>query len=152
MTNHLFTLIVSFITIFSVIGLVLTLVPSETPPLFYVDYPETVEGCAGGRIYSEAQVKGMSKYVNYQENTKTLHCYDYYTTIKPVGTPAGERPTVGRCYKQKCCWFEPPLERVKHPPTQKRMFDSMRSWFRYSPAAEAARGKAPTQVPWICTQ
>ncbi|MBI4147836.1 hypothetical protein HY490_00950 [Candidatus Woesearchaeota archaeon] len=143
-------LLFGLVALVAVMGL-MTTVEVDTPRGL-IDYPETVEGCAGGWILSERQVEGKSKYVDYKSDTAELHCYDYYTTLKPLGSPASEKPTAGRCYKQKCCWREVPLDRVKHPPTQRRMFDSVRSWFRYSPVAEAKRKNEVQTVPWICNQ
>ena|SRR3989344_8709366 len=142
-------LILSFVALFAVIGLVITLVPSYTPKGF-IDYNEQVESCAGGKIFSESQVQGKSRYVNYQSDTRRLHCYDYYTTIKRFGTTPEEKPTAGRCYKEKCCWAQKPSERTKRPPTQRWLFDTIRSWFRYSPAAEVLKGKEPLGAPWFC--
>ena len=145
-----FGLSVALVAVIAVIGLSLTLTPTGEMPNFYIDYPESVEGCAGGWLYSQTQVEGESRYVNYASDTRTLHCYEYYTTIKRLGTPVSEKPTLGRCYKEKCCWLEPPLERVKHPPVSRSFFDKLRDYFQYSPTARYIRNETLLEIPWKC--
>ena len=134
----------------ALLGLAFTLQPLSFGPLFYIDYPEIVEGCAGGWLYSQSQVEGKSKYVNYPATTRSLHCYDYYSTIKRLGTPASEKPTAGRCYKEKCCWLEQPLERVKYPPLQRSFFQKLKDYFSYSPVAQYIRNETILEIPWKC--
>ncbi len=137
-------LVVAFVAIFAVIGLVMTLVPSDNSPRGFIDYFETVESCAGARLYTQNQVEGGSKYVDYKANTQDLHCYNYYTPIKrlEVGGSGQGTPGYGRCWQEKCCWEEPPLITVKHQSAPPEAFKDIKSRFRYSPVVEAQKGQA----------
>lgn len=145
------SLAVILVAVVAIAGLAITFIQLDMPKGL-IDYDERVDSCAGGRLYTEAQVQGETGYFNYPRDTKNLHCYNYYTIIKRFGTPASTQPDAGRCYKEKCCWQEQPTYGVKHPAILRWMFNTLREFFGYSPYARQLRDEEIPPIPWICYQ